>query len=92
MILPNKLYLTKPHTTKNISAFVLLELKGNVNIQIFGSKNEKDTISELTLQAEPFDKDGEYTLYRLPRYVAFIGTSDIIEIEGYDLTEIKDIS
>lgn len=92
MIQPNKLYFAKAHTSLNIGELILLELKGNVSIQIFGSKDEQDTVLELTPQTELLVEDFEYTLTRLPRYVAFVGTADRINIEGYDLTEIKDIS
>ncbi len=92
MIQPGKLYLTKAHTADDRGDPVLLELKGNVNIMIYGSLNEKDTVEELTPQIEEaITKDLEYTLTGLPRYVVFVGTADIINVQGYDLTFIKNI-
>lgn len=85
---PGKLYLTKDRLREP----TLLELKGNVSIQVFGSLNEKDTVADLTIQTPLLTDDEEYTLTGLPRYVAFIGTADRINVEGYDLTYIKDIS
>lgn len=87
-ILPGKLYLTRDR----LSEPTLLELKGNVSIEIFGSLNEQNTVADLTSQSELLTVEKEYTLTGLPRYVAFIGTADRINVEGYDLTYIKDIS
>lgn len=92
-LLVNKLYFARPHTTENIGDPLILELKGSsVNIQIYGSRDEVDTIAELTNQAELFTTEGSYPLFGLPRYVVFVGTADKINIEGYDLTYIKDMS
>lgn len=92
-LLTNKLYLTRPHTSENIGDPCLLELKGSaVSIEIFGSKDETNTITELTPQGEIIEEEGSYPLFALPRYVVFVGTADKINVEGYDLTEIKDIS
>lgn len=90
-LLTGKLYLARPHTSENIGDPCLLELNGNVSIEIYGSKDEVDTVSELTIQAEIIEEDGSYPLFGLPRYVSFVGTADRINVEGYDLTEIKDI-
>ncbi len=85
---PGKLYLTRDLVGKP----TLLELKGNVSIQVFGSLNEKDTVADLTPQTYVLTEDEEYPLNGLPRYVAFIGTADRINVEGYGLTYVKDIS
>jgi hypothetical protein len=91
MIRPNKLYRTQAHTQYNKAARPLLELKGNVSITIYGSKDEYLNLSDLTPQTALLTGDQERSLFALPRYVGFIGTADRINIEGYDLTEIEDI-
>ena len=69
----------------------MLELKGNVSIQVYGSKDVYLDLSDLTVQTTLLTGDQERVLFTLPRYVAFIGTADRINVEGYDLLEIGDI-
>ena len=87
-----KLYLTKAHTSANIGQTARIELKGTVNLVVYGSEEEKDTVAELTPASEALTEDFYYPFDTLPKYVAFIGTADIINVGGYDLTYIKDIS
>jgi len=95
MIEPNKLYLTKPHTSANIGQTARIELKGTVSLTVYGSELEPAlllTVADLTPVSDPLTEDFYYAFDTLPKYIAFIGTSDRINVAGYDLTYIKDIS
>lgn len=90
-----KLYLTKAHTSANIKQVVSVELKGTVNLIVYGSEEEADdldNVTDLTPASEALTDDSYYPFYTLPKYVAFIGTADRINVSGFDLTYIKDIS
>lgn len=87
-----KLYLTKAHTSQNIGQTALVELKGTVNLIIYGSQTEQDDVASLTPASLTLTDDFYYPTDTLPKYVAFIGTADRINVAGYDLTFIKNIS
>lgn len=84
----NKLYLTRPHTQHNIGDPLLVELQGaNVSVIMYGSKDKPATLTDLVPIAEELTEAGAYPLFALPRYVVFTGTADLINVEGYDLTD-----
>jgi hypothetical protein len=90
-----KLYLANAHSSANIGQTARLELKGTVNLTIYGSEEAEEVlinVSNMTPVSEILNEDFYYPLDTLPKYVAFIGTADRINVGGYDLTEIKDIS
>lgn len=90
-----KLYLTKAHTSNNIKQIASVELKGTVNLIVYGSEEEPSAlvnVSDLTPISDSLTEDSYYPFYTLPKYVAFIGTADRINVSGYDLTYVKDIS
>ena len=74
----------------NTSQIVQLEISGNVNLEILGSFTETLVQSEL-LSAAKFTSNGFQTLYYLPKYIAFVGTADKINVLGYDLTLIGNL-
>lgn len=86
----NKLYLASPHTKLNTAQNVPLELSGNVNLEIKGSFEKTLVESELTFAAA-FSESGFQTLFYFPKYVAFVGTADKINVVGYDFTLIGDL-
>ena len=87
-----KLYLTKPHTKANIGQVALLELNGVTSCTIYGSKDQQADVASMTPATEAITEDFYQTLSALPRYITFVGTVTRINIEGYDLVEIGDIS
>jgi hypothetical protein len=91
-----KLYLVNPHSSQNIGKTARLELRGVTSVIIYGT-DEKDTDSitdenDLTLVSEVITDDFFYPLDTLPTYIAFVGTVTLINITGYDLTYIKDLT
>lgn len=90
-----KLYLTKPHTSQDIGQTARIELKGTVNLVVYGSEEEESTlvnVTDLTPASDTITEDSYYPFDTLPKYVAFIGTADRINVGGYDLVFIKNIS
>ncbi len=91
-----KLYLTKAHTTANIAQTVTIELKGTVNLIIYGSEEKESLlvdVTDLTPVTDTIVGDSYYPFFSpMPKYIAFIGTADRINPVGLDLTYIKDIT
>lgn len=88
-----KLYSVLAHTSNNIGQTARLELRGTVSIDIYGSEELPATLSEMSLVTEDtLVSDSYYALDTLPTYISFVGTSDTINVGGYDLTLIGDIS
>lgn len=94
MIETGKLYLVKTHTTANIGQTAIVELKGNVSLVIYGTEEEPENVTDfndLTPVSQALIADFYYPLDTLPKYIAFIGTADRINVAGYDLELIKDL-
>jgi hypothetical protein len=87
-----KLYSTLAHSSANIGQTARLELKGTVNLIIYGSEDLQTSVANMTPVSETITDDFYYPLDTLPTYIAFIGTADRINVGGYDLTEIDDIA
>jgi hypothetical protein len=90
-----KLYLTKAHTSANIGQTARVELKGTVNLIVYGSEGEATDITDetdMTPASGALTEDFYYPFDTLPKYIAFVGTSDLINVSGYDLTYIKDLA
>lgn len=92
-----KLYLATPSSSANIGGrgMATIEIKGNVNLIVYGSEEAEASIlavSDMTPASDSIGADFYQTFYKLPKYVAFIGTADRINVTGYDLTEIKAIT
>lgn len=90
-----KLYLAKAHTSQSIGQTARLELHGVTSIIIYGSELEESALSDITDMTpatEELTEDFYYPLDTLPKYITFVGTATGINVAGYDLTEIKDIS
>jgi hypothetical protein len=91
-----KLYLTSTHTTANIGQTVSVEIKGTVNLIVYGTENDPSTVTDendLTAASEALTYDSYYPFYTpLPKYIAFVGTADLINISGYELTYVKDLT
>lgn len=92
MLETGKLYSVKTNTLNDIGQTARIELKGTVNLIVYGSEDEQDTVSELTAVSEALTADSYYSFDTLPKYIAFIGTADRINVGGYILTYVKDIS
>ena len=89
-----KLYLTKAHTVANIKQIASIEIKGTVNLIVYGTENEASTVTDendLTAASETLTDDSYYPFYTLPKYIAFVGTADLINISGYELTFVKNL-
>jgi len=91
-IVVGKLYSVKPHTISNIGQTARLELKGSVNLIVYGSEDIQTSVANLTPCCEAITADGYYPFDTLPTYIAFIGTATRINVGGYELTEIGNIS
>lgn len=90
-----KLYLTKAHTSANIGQTAIIELKGTVSLTVYGSEKDESelaAVTDLTPASEALTEDFYYPFDTLPKYIAFIGTADRINVAGYDLTFVKNIS
>jgi len=88
-----KLYSAKAHSSANIGQTARLELRGTVSIDIYGSEDEPAALADMSLvTTDTLAEDSYYALDTLPTYVSFVGTSDVINVGGYDLTLIDDIS
>lgn len=86
-----KLYSVKASTSQNIGQTARLELKGTVNLIIYGSEDMSLTQTDLTPVSEAITEDFYYPLDTLPTYVAFVGTADRINVGGYELTLVGDL-
>ncbi len=94
MIEVGKLYLTKAHTSQQIGQTARVELRGTVSLTVYGSEGEADDITgstDMTPASGALTEDFYYPFDTLPKYIAFVGTSDLIDVSGYDLTYIKDL-
>jgi hypothetical protein len=91
-----KLYLVADHSSVTNERPVILELKGTVDLMIYGSNEEVSTLVNVTdltpCLLENLTDDLVSALSGMPRYIAFIGTADRIIVQDKDLTYVKDIS
>lgn len=92
MAVVGKLYSVKAHSSANIGQTARVELRGTVNLVIYGSEDEPATVSVMTPVSETLTDDFYYALDTLPKFIAFVGTADLINVAGYDLTLIGDIA
>ena len=93
MATTGKLYLAKPSCSENIGKTARLELKGaTLNVIVYGSEDLQTSVANMTACTDALTDESYYTLDTLPTYIAFIGTADRINIGGYDLTLIGNIS
>jgi len=94
-ILTNKLYRVQPNTSAENESPRLVEIKGNVNLTIYGTEEKEEDITavaDMTPASEAISADFYQALSNVPEYIAFIGTADRINLRGYDYKYIKDIS
>jgi hypothetical protein len=92
-IATGKLYSVKASTTLNVGKTARLELKGSpLSIIVYGSEELQDSVANMTACTEELTESSYYSLDTLPTYIAFIGTATRINIGGYDLTLVGDIS
>lgn len=95
-IATGKLYLATVHTINNIGQTARVELRGVTSVTLYGTDTEDtDSITDetdLTPVSEAITDDFFYPFDTLPRYIAFVGTVDLINVRGYDLTYIKDLT
>ena len=88
-----KLYSVKASTSQQIGKTARLELKGSpLSITVYGSEDPQTSVANMTPCTDELTESSYYTLDTLPTYIAFIGTATRINISGYDLTLIRDIS
>ena len=90
-----KVYLTKAHTSQLLGQTARVELHGLTSIIIYGTEDEPGEtigVSDLTPATEELTDDFYYPLDTLPKYVAFVGTVTKINVTGYDLVYIKDLT
>jgi hypothetical protein len=90
MIATGKLYSTAPSCSQNIGKTARLQLKGSV--RIYGSEDLPAAIANMTPVSDTLTDSYYYALDTLPTYIAFVGTATVINIGGYTLTEIGNIS
>ena len=87
-----KLYLTKTISLNNIGQTSRIELNGTVSLTVYGSEDEQANVAAMTPVSEALTADFYYPFDTLPKYIAFIGTADRINVSGYSLEYVKDIS
>jgi len=65
------------------------------SIAIYGSEQVPDAVSDMQnihSESTPIIVSDYYRFASIPRYIAFIGTADDIEVSNCKLDEIKDIT